>query len=964
MPKHSIFNSLLLIVFSFNVVQLCAKDAVPHWIWLDRAEKTETVYFRKKVKLAEGEIKSAKLLATCDNGFNLFINGKKVLSGSNWGTNYSIDVKKFLQLGKENAIAVEGINQGGVGGFVMKLTVEQGGKKAHFATDTSWVAHRQLDDQWKKTGFDDKGWKKVVSNGKMGDDPWGNVFSGKSKGGDSVALLKQASDEIELAKGFEAELLYTVPKKEQGSWVSICVDDKGRLIVSDQGKQGLYRIDASQQEVKVEKLNVDITSAQGLLHAFGSLWVNVNGRGAGVYRLTDTTGDDQYDKKEIVMVLNGGGEHGPHALVLGPDGKHIYVVGGNMTRLPKVDRSLVPTNWGEDHLLMRLPDARGHAASIRAPGGWIARFDKDGKNWETFAMGFRNTYDMAFNFDGELFAYDSDMEWDAGTPWYRPTRFYHVVSGADFGWRTGTGKWPQWYPDCLPPSYGIGPGSPVGVVSGLGSKFPARYQKAIYCLDWTYGTMSAMHVKASGSSYTAEREEFVASSKLRMTDAVINPSDGAMYFTVGGRGGQSALYRVVYSGKENTDPVKKESPFGSERLKRREIEAHHNAAKGTVSKVWQSLGNSDRHLRWAARVALEHQSVDEWKDKALSEKNPQAALSALCALARHGPFELQAKLISALGRLEFGNLTIAQQLELLRVYQLAFIRMGKPSPALVSAVEKKLEPLYPSSESELNRELCTLLVYLESPTVVGKTLGLMAQSSDQSKYNWSTDLLSRNSGYARAFAATASSSPQREQIHLAKELRNFEGPWTIKQRMEYFRWFRKAEAFRGGNSFSGFLKNFRKQALSRVPPQLRATIEEIQKESIDQGPPFEIQVSLELGVTPRQMRFDQAKLKAKAGANVELSFLNNDTIPMMHNLVIVKPGTRMEVYNDAIGLGAAGMAKNFVPDNENVLASTPLVQIGNTYKLYFKAPTKPGDYEFVCTYPGHGLTMWGVLVVE
>ena len=85
-----------------------------------------------------------------------------------------------------------------------------------------------------------------------------------------------------------------------------------------------------------------------------------------------------------------------------------------MTKLPQMDRSRPPTNWGEDHLLKRLPDARGHARSIRAPGGWIARFDKDGKNWETIAMGFRNTYDMAFNIDGELSSPTTQI-WN-GTP--------------------------------------------------------------------------------------------------------------------------------------------------------------------------------------------------------------------------------------------------------------------------------------------------------------------------------------------------------------------------------------------------------------------------------------------------------------------------------------------------------------------------------------------------------------------
>ena len=64
-----------------------------------------------------------------------------------------------------------------------------------------------------------------------------------------------------------------------------------------------------------------------------------------------------------------------------------------------------------------------------APGGWICRTDPDGKHWELLCAGFRNQYDIAFNPDGELFTYDADMEWDTGTPWYRPTRVNHCVLG-------------------------------------------------------------------------------------------------------------------------------------------------------------------------------------------------------------------------------------------------------------------------------------------------------------------------------------------------------------------------------------------------------------------------------------------------------------------------------------------------------------------------------------------------------
>jgi len=931
----------------------------PLWIWPDRAEKTETVYFRKAVELTAGKIKSAKLQATCDNGFSLFVNGNPALAGENWNSNYSADIAKLLTAGT-NVIAVEGRNQGGPGGFVAQLEITVDGKKTTIVTDTSWMATRTFYGQWKSGKGKD--WAKTISTGKMGDGPWGNVFAGAARGssapGDGGA--------IKVAKGFKADLLYTVPKGEQGSWVAICADDKGRLIASDQGNKGLYRIDVSGQEPKVEKLTIKISSAQGLLYAHGALWVNINGGGAsGVHRLTDTNGDDQYDKDEHIMPLRAGGEHGPHALVLSPDQKHIYMVAGNMTPMPKEKfaHSRVPTNWGEDHLLKRLPDARGHARNIRAPGGWIARFDKDGKNWETIAMGFRNTYDMAFNVDGELFAYDSDMEWDAGTPWYRPTRFYHVTSGADFGWRTGTGKWPQWYPDCLPGAYGIGPGSPVGVTSGLGAKFPAKYQKAIYCLDWTYGTMSAMHLKAKGSSYTAEREEFVASSKLRMTDAAINCIDGSMYFTVGGRGGQSALYRVTYTGEESTQSVKAQSPHADVRNLRHELETSHQLKAGVVVKAWKHLGHADRHIRWAARVAIEHQPVAEWQDKALAEQDPQASLTALCALARHGDKALQSKLLAALNRLDWTKLSIPQQAELVRVYQLAFVRMGQPSEKDAAAVEKKLDILYPAPVAALNLELCTLLVYLESPNAATKTLALMSQSSDQSKYNWSPELLARNSGYARAFAATAASSPQRDQIHYAKELRNLKTHWTDAQRLEYFRWYRKAESFKGGNSFSGFLNNFRKEALANVPKEMLPAIEKLKQEPTADGPPFEIDTKLTLGVRP-MMKFDKEELRVKPGAAVELAFTNNDPMPMMHNLVLVEPGARLEIVTAAATMGAAGMANSFVPKSDKVIAFTPLVLTGNTYKLYFKAPTNSGKYEYICTYPGHGLTMWGTLVVE
>ena len=203
---------------------------------------------------------------------------------------------------------------------------------------------------------------------------------------------------------------------------------------------------------------------------------------AGLYRVRDTDDDDQYDSVEMLRKFEGGGEHGPHAVILGPDRKSLYICGGNNTRIPDPERSVVPRLWQEDQLLPRLPDANGHNVDAMAPGGWVCKTDRDGKEFLLISSGFRNEFDIAFDPNGELFTFDADMEWDFGLPWYRPTRVCHVVPGSEFGWRNGSGKWPTYYADSLPAAADIGPGSPTGITFGTGARFPAKYQNcAFHC---------------------------------------------------------------------------------------------------------------------------------------------------------------------------------------------------------------------------------------------------------------------------------------------------------------------------------------------------------------------------------------------------------------------------------------------------------------------------------------------------
>jgi glucose/arabinose dehydrogenase len=391
-------------------------------------------------------------------------------------------------------------------------------------------------------------------------------------------------DNFTLLPGFKAELIYSVPKNVQGSWVSMAHDPKGRLYVSDQAGP-LYRVTPGNEgtPTKIEQVDLEIGHAQGLLWAFDSLYVVVNEKNAarpsGLYRLRDTDGDDKLDQitklkdfKDRQKEGPGWGEHGPHGIVLGPDNK-LYMVAGNFTNLPD---GVAPTSpaqhWAEDLLLKRMPDGRGHDPTIYAPASWVCRTDENGKTWENIAMGMRNAYDIAFSPEGELFTYDSDMEWDIGAPWYRPTRICHLVSGAEFGWRNGSAKWPTYYADSVPPVVDIGLGSPTGVTFGTGAKFPAKYQRAFFGNDWAYGKIYAVHMKPEGASYSAEFEPFVVGKPFDVTDIVIN-TDGAMYVTIGGRGTQSGLYRISYVGDESTEPA---APVEDVKSPRRSISPGRN----------------------------------------------------------------------------------------------------------------------------------------------------------------------------------------------------------------------------------------------------------------------------------------------------------------------------------------------------------------------------------------------------
>jgi putative membrane-bound dehydrogenase-like protein len=341
-----------------------------------------------------------------------------------------------------------------------------------------------------------------------------------------------------------------------GSVINLTFDHLGRPVVGheregvrillDTNGDGLYDAQQSFSEEVGRPMALSYIEP-------GDLLVQAEGpEGPGLYRLTDTDGDDEADRVELIGKSDTGvGEHGPHGITKGPDG-HYYVIFGNHGH-PIVELDPLSPSRGleEDHLLPRYLDPNRHANTKMAPGGAIYRMTPGLKSWSRVLAGFRNAFDFAMDDTGEIFTFDSDMEWDIGMPWYRPVRVLHTVPSGDYGWRTGSSKMPDYYLDTLPALDDVGRGSPVGTCFYQHHVYPDRYRGALFMGDWSLGKLLVLFPQSAGATYTGKALDFVVGAPMNITDVAVGP-DGAVYFTVGGRNTQGGLFRVRY---EHPAPV-------------------------------------------------------------------------------------------------------------------------------------------------------------------------------------------------------------------------------------------------------------------------------------------------------------------------------------------------------------------------------------------------------------------------
>ncbi len=703
------------LVLALTVVRGQVVERRPTPVWLEGAPRYEVSFEHREPLLM------AILLVVADREVAVEVNGVTAGGAFDPVNASSLEITRRLRPGA-NTIALASKDGGPV--RVAALLELNGDLAARhwIATGPGWTAPGGA----------------FVLGGGADADPTANPFD-PAKAVDAYSSWKLARPDQQsaatdpagftLPPGFRAELVRSAAAGED-SWVAMAFDPEGRITIARE-KRGLLRLESGGG---TELIDDSLLECRGLLYAEGALYAHANNSKVLVC-LRDPDGDGTFEERRELLRTEGGVGHGRNHLKLGPDG-HLWVACGNNVRLADGIASSSPLrHFAPDQVLLNPWDGNMFDGDVELPAGHILRMSLDGGLVELVAGGLRNPLDLAFNHDGEPFTFDADMEWDLRAPWYMPNRVLHLVSGADFGWRRGTGRFPARYVDTLPGVVDIGLGSPTAVFFGHGGRMPERYAGALFLCDWAYGRILAVHLKPDGSGYAGEVETFISGRPLNVTDGCIGP-DGALWFLTGGRGTQSGLYRVSYEGAAKpSSPAPVENPL---RDLRHRLEVYHRGvaverAREALALILPNLDHDDRFIRHAARVALERIPTALWQDRLLAKPDGWAVILGALALARTGEGEVAPAILDRLLRIRWESLDEERRLAVLRVLAVILARRGDPDEARRGRLLAWLEPQYPATDFSMNEDLCRLLVRLESPVVLGRTLPLLrgAKTSEE-----------------------------------------------------------------------------------------------------------------------------------------------------------------------------------------------------------------------------------------
>lgn len=660
----------------------------PQWIWFDEGDPLQDapagkVWFRKEVR-GQGP-STGQIRVACDDSFELWVNGQRIGSGKA-GKSYRYNLNGIVERGI-NVIAIEAQNDTGKAGlYVDGVIRDQGGAKTPFVSGADWKATRDpvTGDAWKEPRFDEAAWKSVKALANHASSPW-----------KEISVTDTAEDRFDVPPGFVVKQLATPDLC--GSVIAMTWGNRGRLIVSRE-REGIFSlVDENGDGVYDNAIEYtgEVTSCQGLCVINDDLYAVGMGpkQQAGLYRLPDIDHDDKADAVIELMIHKGGiGEHGPHDVVFAPDGWLYHNLGNHAWVMNTPEKNSPAGKYEEGYLLEpRFEDANGHAAGIKAPGGTIWRFSPDAQQWWLETNGFRNEYDFAVNSHGDLFAFDSDMEWDVNLPWYRPVRIYHCPPGAEFGWRSGAAKTPAYMFDVLPPTIDTGRGSPTGVVFYEHTQFPEKYRGTMLNCDWSMGRILAAKMTPKGASYEGTFETLVSGNPLNVSDIEVD-QDGTVVFCTGGRRTEGGVYRLVYAGDDAPQ------------------------AKPVAKTIDDALALPQLQANWAREMvnSVKESAGDQW-EKTLADKvasgSTNEKIRALTLLAQFGPRPTVEMLVEAAGDADPA------------VRQFAIWLLGsEASPAVAAVLAKSLA----DKDATVQRRACEAFVRSALEAPIDPVINLLA----------------------------------------------------------------------------------------------------------------------------------------------------------------------------------------------------------------------------------------------
>ena len=500
-------------------------------------------------------------------------------------------------------------------------------------------------------------------------------------------------DRFELPAGFH---IYRAagPDLSGGSY-DLCFDGQGRLLVGD--GNAVRRLKDKDHDGVYDGFEVIATGLgprgpQGLL-VWGDRLYAVGGDGLQLFEGYES-GGPLVHRGRLGAKLNTGGDHDAHTILRGPD-DHIYLMAGNGSGI-RDRRHITETN----------------SSVIFEREASVFRISPEGTKWECLGSGGRNPPSLGMNYLGELFSFDSDMEWHVGLPWYRPVRLNHWAIGGDQGWQD-VGAYPPYYIDCLPGILDVGRGSPNWGVFYEQDLLPEKYRNSFLVCDYrwkresndqysTSGRLVVFFLTRAGAGWKASMETLArpkpnardnAGKRIQfaLVDIVVGP-DGSLYLSDHNQGiwriicepgprsparplqrwelRAQAAWRHGLAGE--VTPLLKLLRDEDAFVRRRAAEALTQlpAAEARPALI-EALNDSERLVRYVTMCALAHHPPSEWLDDALARKHPQTQMRALVAglIRREPPPDKKVRpVIAALLRAK--KLSVEDQLDLLRVVAL------------------------------------------------------------------------------------------------------------------------------------------------------------------------------------------------------------------------------------------------------------------------------------------------------